>query len=518
MGGYGRKGDRVIDRYEKEFGARNYHFSAGKVNFIVVDAQTLDGPKHEKETSVSWEFIKSISTANMSRPRVLLTHIPLYRPNDSPCGSYRSSGVINQRVSFVGHDQGIKYLCQFVVTLLLLFVWPTNGFAIFGQLTSFVSSVRRKWANMKEKVDEEDCEYDMIWDSEGSMHLIKKHKTVPAAYSNVGVTGRGNAVLRSSAKKQSTQEHETSISMEMNTDMNSEKTGKTRQNRSMMISTTVDAVVGLCAANIHQIKWLYLSLASIQMSESVKIVSIILLVASLSLRNSVWFRNDSIVEENAWSRENGQSSYDTVASVVNGVSRLNVDENDAPEADSFSREAVATVLECKCGMPLCICKPPMPDPAPSQNSLVSSSHSSQRPKKTSSNQRTVESISRKPSSSSSSSSSSNKPSSFLNMGQASNGNADKPKADYDVNGEGLREAIKNSDPAGVRKLLSEGVDANYCDKQGLTPLHLAALFNRTEIAFILMDHGASVERKNAQGGFPIPFCTTFSFSFNVCVL
>ncbi|KAL0908847.1 hypothetical protein M5K25_023358 [Dendrobium thyrsiflorum] len=319
----------VIDRYEKEFGARNYHFSAGKVNFIVVDAQTLDGPKQEKETSVSWQFIKNISTANMSRPRVLLTHIPLYRPNDSPCGSYRSSGVINQRVSYVGHDQGIKYqnyltketsdrllhlikpslvlsghdhdqctvthstqfgsvvehtlgtvswqqgnlypsfmlltaspsnstssnsavstslcflpmqthiyiwyLCQFFVTLLLLFIWPTNGFAIFDQFMSFVSSVRRKWANMKEKVDEEDCEYDMIWDSEGSMHLIKKNKTVPAPFSNVGVTGRGNAVLRSSAKKQSTQEQETAISVEMNTDMNSEKTGKTRQNRSMMI-------------------------------------------------------------------------------------------------------------------------------------------------------------------------------------------------------------------------------------------------------------------------------------------
>ncbi|KAH0452368.1 hypothetical protein IEQ34_019667 [Dendrobium chrysotoxum] len=282
----------VIDRYEKEFGARNYHFSAGKVNFIVVDAQTLDGPKQEKETSVSWQFIKNISTANMSRPRVLLTHIPLYRPDDSPCGSYRSSGVINQRVSYVGHDQGIRYqnyltketsdrllylikpslvlsghdhdqctvthstqfgsvvetlicegywesiaryLCQFVVTLLLLFIWPTNGFAILGQFMSFVSSVRRKWANMKEKVDEEDCEYDMIWDSEGSMHLIKKNKTVPAAYSNVRVTGRGNAVLRSSAKKQSAQEQEQSISVEMNTDMNSEKTGKTRQNRSMMI-------------------------------------------------------------------------------------------------------------------------------------------------------------------------------------------------------------------------------------------------------------------------------------------
>lgn len=34
---------QVISRYEKEFGARNYQFSVGKVKFIVVDAQTLDG-------------------------------------------------------------------------------------------------------------------------------------------------------------------------------------------------------------------------------------------------------------------------------------------------------------------------------------------------------------------------------------------------------------------------------------------------------------------------------------------
>ncbi|XP_020574246.1 cell division control protein 1 isoform X2 [Phalaenopsis equestris] len=319
----------VIDRYEKKFGARHYHFSAGNVNFIVVDAQTLDGPKQAKETSMSWQFVENLSSADTSRPSVLLTHIPLYRHNDSPCGSYRSSSVINQRVSYVDDDHGIKYqnyltnetssrllhlikptfvlsghdhdqctmthstefgpvieglsagnretfihhLCylpqvlqiqlaqtllfqlafvffpckptstsgiarylfQFVVTILLLFTWPTNGFAFFGRFTSIISSVRSKMAKMKEKVDEEDCEYDMVWDSEGSMHLIKKSKTVPVAYSNVGKTGRGNAVLRSSAKKQSTQEQEASVLVEMSNDMNLEKFGKTRQNRSMMM-------------------------------------------------------------------------------------------------------------------------------------------------------------------------------------------------------------------------------------------------------------------------------------------
>lgn len=34
---------QVIKRYEKAFGARNYQFTAGKVDFIAIDAQTLDG-------------------------------------------------------------------------------------------------------------------------------------------------------------------------------------------------------------------------------------------------------------------------------------------------------------------------------------------------------------------------------------------------------------------------------------------------------------------------------------------
>jgi hypothetical protein len=34
---------QVIRRYEKEFGIRNYQFTVGKVDFIAIDAQTLDG-------------------------------------------------------------------------------------------------------------------------------------------------------------------------------------------------------------------------------------------------------------------------------------------------------------------------------------------------------------------------------------------------------------------------------------------------------------------------------------------
>jgi hypothetical protein len=34
---------QVVDRYEGEFGIRNHRFTIGKVEFVAVDSQTLDG-------------------------------------------------------------------------------------------------------------------------------------------------------------------------------------------------------------------------------------------------------------------------------------------------------------------------------------------------------------------------------------------------------------------------------------------------------------------------------------------
>ncbi|XP_020275500.1 vacuolar protein sorting-associated protein 27 [Asparagus officinalis] len=190
-------------------------------------------------------------------------------------------------------------------------------------------------------------------------------------------------------------------------------------------------------------------------------------------------------------KNDNQTSTDGTSAVTDKFRRLNVGEDVVSNAQA-PREPVLTVPDCKCGMPLCICEAPIPDPVPAQNNTVSVVQPNPRPKKP------AEPIPRKQASSSSS-----KPSPFFNLGQASNGSLNKNPADYDISGEGLREAIKNSDVTAVKKLLNEGVDANYCDKQGMTLLHLAALFNQTDIVFILMDHGANAKHKNAQGETPI---------------
>lgn len=86
----------VIKRYETHFGARNHRFTIGKVDFIAIDAQTVDGNSENDLTSWTWNFVNNVSLDGRANPRVLLTHIPLYRPDWTSCGPHRASEVTNQ--------------------------------------------------------------------------------------------------------------------------------------------------------------------------------------------------------------------------------------------------------------------------------------------------------------------------------------------------------------------------------------------------------------------------------------
>ncbi|XP_028782499.1 vacuolar protein sorting-associated protein 27-like isoform X1 [Neltuma alba] len=191
-----------------------------------------------------------------------------------------------------------------------------------------------------------------------------------------------------------------------------------------------------------------------------------------------------------------QVSSDGTHTITNAFSKLDIDAHVnskiAPTAES---KVAVGIKECKCGMPLCICEAPAPssDEQPQQHKKkitpVITPPSNPKPKKSDVPK--------------SRSSTSNSKFSSFNLGHVSRGASDSSLMDYEATGEGLREAIKNGDAASVRKLLNQGVDANYRDKQGLSLLHLAAVFNQTDIVFILMDAGASLEYKNAQGETPL---------------
>jgi hypothetical protein len=76
-------------------------------------------------------------------------------------------------------------------------------------------------------------------------------------------------------------------------------------------------------------------------------------------------------------------------------------------------------------------------------------------------------------------------------------------AAYPHTGEGLRDAIKAGDAPGAAALLAAGVDANFVDAQGMTLLHVAAVFNAGGIALALLEAGAAVDTRNAQGETPL---------------
>ncbi|XP_066400391.1 vacuolar protein sorting-associated protein 27-like isoform X2 [Miscanthus floridulus] len=205
---------------------------------------------------------------------------------------------------------------------------------------------------------------------------------------------------------------------------------------------------------------------------------------------------DCFNESSSQGRAGNAASAGSISGAADSFSGLSLGKEDASSPmKNLTVQSAAPLIECKCGMPLCICEAPKPEPAPAPvkniSSVPSTTQSNPRPKKPANTQQKA------------SATSSSNSSSFLNIGLMSNDSNDKGLSDYEVSGEGLREAIKGGDVKGVKKLLTQGVDCNYCDKQGFTLLHLAALFNQTEIALVLMDHGANVESKNGQGETPL---------------
>ncbi|XP_039827079.1 uncharacterized protein C630.12-like isoform X5 [Panicum virgatum] len=120
----------------------------------------------------------------------------------------------------------IWYICQFAVTFVLLVFWPTNGLSSVPYMNAFVSFMRSVGAELfsrtKEKDDEEDGEYEMVFDAEGSMHLVKKAVAkVSSASSDSRTVGRGNVVARATAGKHQL-EPDSSILVEMGSEVISE--------------------------------------------------------------------------------------------------------------------------------------------------------------------------------------------------------------------------------------------------------------------------------------------------------
>eukprot|EP00899_Mesostigma_viride_P016153 jgi/Mesvir1/24539/Mv21873-RA.1 len=172
--------------------------------------------------------------------------------------------------------------------------------------------------------------------------------------------------------------------------------------------------------------------------------------------------------------------------------------------------ATPTVVECTCGMPLCICAQAGPAPAAEPVEIQARPRDAQRAKDTPEASNRKPAVSRQPPDASSS----GMPSLFFTSSAAQgpksgassrDGNsATPPVDDYEPSEEGVREAIMKGDLAAVTRLMAQhDLDANYMDGNNMTLLHVAAMFNRTDIVFALLKAGADPTIENGQGETPV---------------
>jgi len=62
----------------------------------------------------------------------------------------------------------------------------------------------------------------------------------------------------------------------------------------------------------------------------------------------------------------------------------------------------------------------------------------------------------------------------------------------------------------VKHQLASGIDVNIKNENGATPLHYAAMWNKYEIAELLINKGADTNAKNKAGATPLDWAKTYN--------
>ncbi|KAI9350016.1 Metallo-dependent phosphatase-like protein, partial [Zopfochytrium polystomum] len=103
-------------RFHKVFGPTDYAFNVSGHTIVAVDSISLsaapDSPFHQEAKQALTRFLAEDSSKN---PRILLTHVPLYRPDLSDCGPLRNRPLIQQYAGY----QYQNLITEPISTLLL---------------------------------------------------------------------------------------------------------------------------------------------------------------------------------------------------------------------------------------------------------------------------------------------------------------------------------------------------------------------------------------------------------------
>ena len=81
----------ALARFKKHFGEPSSEFRAGDFTLVLLDTVSLSAEFHDTISQQPRIFLDSLKSNEPAEPRILLTHIPLYRPEGTSCGALRES-------------------------------------------------------------------------------------------------------------------------------------------------------------------------------------------------------------------------------------------------------------------------------------------------------------------------------------------------------------------------------------------------------------------------------------------
>ncbi|KAI9317126.1 Metallo-dependent phosphatase-like protein, partial [Dichotomocladium elegans] len=91
----------VAQRFQSEFGSTSYTFRAAHYSIVVIDTVSLSAHNDLQTKQQAWDVIEGMLPP---QPRILFTHVPLYRPPGTDCGPDRQG-----RTREIRQGQGYQY-------------------------------------------------------------------------------------------------------------------------------------------------------------------------------------------------------------------------------------------------------------------------------------------------------------------------------------------------------------------------------------------------------------------------
>ncbi|KAJ3356823.1 hypothetical protein HDU83_009635 [Entophlyctis luteolus] len=87
----------AYERYKTVFGDPNFSLTIANHTFVCIDTLGFSGASESVYYQNADKFLNEfVADESNVFPRILLSHVPLYRPDNSPCGSIRNKPLIKQ--------------------------------------------------------------------------------------------------------------------------------------------------------------------------------------------------------------------------------------------------------------------------------------------------------------------------------------------------------------------------------------------------------------------------------------